>query len=261
MQATTKLWLSLTSPPLTTIAVVLLATSLFGQTPDNSGATVTATTGDSWIRLLHKPFSETSMAKTWNLGPAPPRPGEEGPSWQLELTPSYTSRPVTLHGSDLYRLSCRGCHGAAGYGAPSEINSVIGPVQATSVEGTMERMKKAGREMSRSDVTAVAKESKVLLLQRLHAGGEHMPPPTLSEAEIRALIPYLRQLSDVPGAEKDQIALNESSYRIGEHIVKSTCHICHSATGSSPDAKQIMDGAIPPRGGTQHGWRRVRKSS
>ena len=106
------------------------------------------------------------MAKTWNLGPAPPRPGEEGPSWQVELTPSYTSRPVTLHGSDLYRLSCRGCHGAAGHGAPSEINSVIGPVQATSVEGTMERMKKAGREMSRSDVTAVAKESKVLLLQR-----------------------------------------------------------------------------------------------
>ncbi|HWO29574.1 MAG TPA: cytochrome c, partial [Candidatus Acidoferrum sp.] len=170
---------------------------------------------------------------------------EQGPPWQLELTPSYTARAVTLQGSDLYRLSCRGCHGEAGHGAPHEINSIIGPVQATSVEGTMERMKKAGREMSRSDVAVVAKESKVLLLERLHAGGEHMPPPTLSEVEIRSLIPYLRELSDVPGAEKDQIAVKESSYRVGEHIVKSTCHICHSATGANPDAKQMLDGAIP----------------
>ena len=110
----------------------------------------------------------------------------------------------------------------------------------------MERMKKAGREMSRSDVTTVAKESKVLLLQRLHAGGQHMPPPTLSEGEIRSLVPYLEQLSDVPSAEKNQIAVKESSYRVGEHIVKSTCHICHSAAGPNPDAKQIFEGSIPP---------------
>src|ERR1700688_35786 len=239
-----KSWLCLTTPA----AALLAAPRLRSQTAENSESTVTVTAvaGESWIQHLHKPFNETSMARTWNLGPAPPRPGEEGPSWQLELTPRYAARAVTLHGSDLYRLSCQGCHGEAGHGAPHEINSIIGPVQATSVEGTMERMKKAGREMSRSDVTAVAKESKVLLLQRLHAGGEHMPPPTLSEAEIRALIPYLRQLSDVPGAEKDQIAMKESSYRVGEHIVKSTCHICHSSTGANPDAKQMLEGAIPP---------------
>jgi len=41
-----------------------------------------------------------------------------------------------------------------------------GPVQATSVATTMDRMKKSGREMSRSDVTAMAKESKVILPQR-----------------------------------------------------------------------------------------------
>jgi cytochrome c5 len=231
----------------TLLAVFLLAPSLLSQTSENKGISVTAVEGESWIRLLHnKPFGETSMGKTGDLGPAPPRPGEEAHPWQLDLSPGYTARPITLHGSDLYRLSCQGCHGDLGHGAPPEINSIIGPVQATSVAGTIERMKKAGREMSRSDVTTVAKESKVLLLQRLHAGGQHMPPPTLSEGEIRSLVPYLEQLSDVPGAEKNQIAVKESSYRVGEHIVKSTCHICHSATGPNPDSKQIFEGEIPP---------------
>jgi mono/diheme cytochrome c family protein len=110
----------------------------------------------------------------------------------------------------------------------------------------MERMKLAGREMSRSDVSAVAKESKILLLQRLHMGGLHMPPPTLSDAEIRSLVAYLELLSDIPGAANRQIAVRESSYRVGEHIVKSTCHVCHSATGANPDTEQIYEGAIPP---------------
>jgi len=232
---------------LTTLVVMfLVASSLLGQTAGTKGISVTAVEGESWISFLHRPFGETRMAKTWTLGPAPPRPGEEAPSWQLDLSPGYTARTITLHGSDLYRLSCRGCHGEAGHGAPPEINSIIGPVQATSVAGTMERMKKAGREMSRSDVTAVAKESTVLLHQRLHVGGQHMPPPTLSEGEIRSLVPYLEQLSDVRGAEENQIAVKESSYRVGEHIVKSTCHICHSATGPNPNPKQILGGAIPP---------------
>ena len=115
------------------------------------------------------------------------------------------SRIILLRGSDLYRLNCRGCHGEFGQGAPPEINSITGPVQATSVAATMDRMKKSGREISRSDVTAMAKESKIILLQRLHSGGQRMPPPTLSEPEIRSLVAYLEQLSEVPGAEKNQI--------------------------------------------------------
>jgi len=153
---------------------------------------------------------------------------------------------VTLHGSDLYRLSCRGCHGELGQGAPPEILSISSLVQATSVAATRERMKKAGREMSESGLVALAKQSKFLLLQRLHHGGEHMLPPTFSEEEIRSLVPYIEQLSGVPGAEKNQIAVKESSDRVGEHIVKSTCHVCHSATGPNPDPEQILQGAFPP---------------
>ncbi len=230
-------------------AIFLLASSLLGQahgaSDDNA---VTPVEGESLLGQLNRPFNETSMGKTWELGPPPPVPGEEAPRWRLELSPSFGAQFVTLRGADLYRLNCRGCHGESGLGAPPEINSVIGPVQATSVEFTLARMKKAGREMSRADVVATAKESRVLLLERLHNGGESMPPPSLSEAEIRSLLAYLEQLSGVPGAEKNQIAVKESSHRVGERIVKSTCHVCHSATGPNPSPQQILDGTIPPLG-------------
>jgi mono/diheme cytochrome c family protein len=227
-------------------AILALASSLLAQTAGGPDISVTAVRGESWINHLHKSFIETSMGKTWDLGPAPPEPGDLPSAWQLDLTNGYASQILTLHGSDLYRLNCRGCHGELGLGAPPEINAVTGPVRATSVAATMERMKLAGREMSRSDVSAIAKESKSLLLERLHMGGLHMPPPTLSDTEIRSLVAYLELLSDVPGAASRQVAAKESSYRIGEHIVKSTCHVCHSSTGQNPDAEQLYEGAIPP---------------
>ena len=225
------------------VAVLVVAPSLLGQTASTEHTLVTAVEGESWIRHIQKPFNQTSMGRSsWRLGPQP----GEGTSWQVHLSPGYATQMVTLHGSDLYRLSCRGCHGELGQGAPPEILSISSLVQATSVAATRERMKKAGREMSQSELVALAKQSKFLLLQRLHHGGEHMLPPTLSEEEIRSLVPYMEQLSGVPGAEKNQIAVKESSNRVGEHIVKSTCHVCHSATGPNPDPEQISQGAFPP---------------
>jgi mono/diheme cytochrome c family protein len=37
-----------------------------------------------------------------------------------------------------------------------------------------------------------------------------------------------------------------SRLRVGEHIVKSTCHVCHSAAGPNPSPQQLSEGAIPP---------------
>lgn len=232
-----RLWIVL-------IAVLLTATpSLSAQTSVVADSEVTPVSGESWIHHLQKPFSETSMGKSsWKLGPSP---GELS-SWQMHLSPGYATKLVTLHGSDLYRLSCRGCHGKLGLGAPPEINAIPGPVQATSVAATIEKMKQAGREMSRADAHTMAKDSKTLLLQRLHSGGEQMLPPTLNEVEIRCLVPYLEQLSDVPGAGKKQITVQESPARIGEHIVKSTCHVCHNAAGPNPTPDQILQGDLPP---------------
>jgi mono/diheme cytochrome c family protein len=225
----------------------ILTSSLLGQTVGTKDVTVSAVEGESWIRHLHRAFDETSMGKTWDLGPPAPKPGEESPHWQPQLSPNFATNIVTLHGSDLYRLNCQGCHAGSGMGTPPEINSVINPVRATSVAVIMARSKKTGQDMSRADAAVLANQAKVLLLDRFQKGGQNMPPfSQLSEAEIRSIVAYLEQLSDVPGAEGSQIAVRESSYRVGELVVKSTCHICHSAAGPNPDPQQLLEGAIPP---------------
>jgi mono/diheme cytochrome c family protein len=227
--------------------VFALLSPLFGQTTGNRDIAVTAVKGESWINHLHKKFSSTSMGKTWRLGPAAPMPGEESTRWQQSLSPGFAARTMTLHGSDVYRLNCRGCHQESGHGAPPEINSVIDPVRATSVEVIMARMKKAGMNMSRANATLLAKQSNTALLDRFHKGGQDMPPfPQLSETEIRSLLAYLKQLAGIPGAEREQIAITQSPSRVGEQIVKSTCHICHDAVGPNPNPQQIQEGAIPP---------------
>jgi mono/diheme cytochrome c family protein len=228
------------------LVVFILASSLSGQTVGTKSVAVSAVEGESWISHLHRSFNDTSMGKTWELGPPPPMPGEEYPRGQ-ELSTGYATQTVTLHGSDLYRLNCQGCHGASGLGAPPEINSVINPVRATSVAMILERTKKTGQEMTRADAAVLAGQAKSLLIKRLHKGGEAMPPfPQLNELEIRSIVAYLEQLSEVPGAERNQVAVMESPYRVGEHIIKSTCHICHSAAGPNPDPQQLLDGVIPP---------------
>lgn len=213
----------------------------------SKGLPLSAVSGESWLLHLHRSFDETSMGKTGHLGPPAPEPGQPASPWQPALTSSAASQNLTLHGSDLYRLNCQGCHGESGQGAPPEINSVINPVRATSVALVMARMKTTGMDISRAEAVKLTQESNTALLQRLHNGGENMPPfPHLNEAEIRSLFAYLKQLADIPGAEGQQVAVQESPIRIGEHIVKSTCHTCHSATGSDPDPQQLWDGAIPP---------------
>lgn len=208
---------------------------------------VTPVSDESWLAHLNRSFNETSMGKTGQLGPAAPAPEETALPRQPDLAYSAASQSLTLHGSDLYRLNCQGCHGESGQGAPPEINSVINPVRATSVALVMARMKAAGMDISRADAVKLAQQSNTALLQRLHNGGQNMPPfPHLNEAEIRSLFAYLKQLAGVPGAEGEQIAVKESPIRIGEHIVKSTCHTCHGAVGPDPDAQQLWDGAIPP---------------
>ncbi len=152
-----------------------------------------------------------------------------------------------LRGSDLYRLNCQGCHGESGLGAPPEIGSVIDPVRATSTVLVAERMKKVGMVMSYRQTAELVSQSRDALLKRLHEGGQDMPSfHHLSEAEVRSLVAYLRQLAGVPGAEKEQVAIRESHDRIGELIVKSTCHICHGATGLNPTSTELFEGAIPP---------------
>jgi mono/diheme cytochrome c family protein len=221
----------------------LIATSSPGQSVSERNE-ITAVSSESWLAHLHRAFDETSMGKTGRLGP----PELTGISQKAtDPPPAENSETLLLSGSDLYRLNCRGCHGEFGAGAPPEINSVINPVRASSAALVMERMKNAGATMSRAEATKLADQSKAILLQRFHNGGQDMPAfPQLSEADIRVLLGYLKQLADVPGAERERGTVKASSLRVGELIVKSTCHTCHAATGLDPTPQELSDGAIPP---------------
>ena len=204
---------------------------------------VTPVSGESWLSHIGRDFNETSMGKTNRLGPAP---GQQ-PSQPLDPASAIGIESANRTGADLYRFNCQGCHGESGDGAPPEINSVIAPVRATSAPLIMQRMRTAGLEMSGSAAAEMARQANDALLQRLHNGGENMPSFShLDQNEVQAIIGHLRKLAKVPGSERDSIQVEESPFRVGEHIVKSTCHVCHAATGENPTPQQMMQGAIPP---------------
>jgi mono/diheme cytochrome c family protein len=243
------------------VTVALLLAMRFISAQDNgaSAAThsgvgrndmrVTPVAGESWLKHLHRAFDETSMGKTWHLGPPPvtgPMIGKETSAHPSEITLAAT-HTRSVYGSDLYRFNCRACHGDSGAGAPPEIGSLIDPVKSTSVALIRKRMKKSALDISPAEAEQLAQQSEAALLERLHSGGQDMPPfPQLGEAEISSLITYLKQLAGLPGTARKRIAVEESQFRIGEHIVKSTCHICHSAAGPNPSPEQLLEGYIPP---------------
>jgi mono/diheme cytochrome c family protein len=211
---------------------------------------VTPVEGESWLAHLHRSFDETSMGKSSGVyGPAAPLPS----GWPLslpglQLSHEFTGQSTTLSGADLYRFKCQSCHGASGTGAPPEINSVIDPVRATSASLYIERMKKVGMDVTSKDALPLAKQANGMLLDRLHKGGTDMPSPNpnLTDAEVRSLYAYLRQLAGIPGAERQQVPVVEPALRVGEHIVKSTCHICHASVGHNPSPQELSEAQIPP---------------
>lgn len=230
--------------------MVVVVLFLLAQSLSGNAQVVTPVEGKSWLEHLHRPFNSTSMGQSSGVhGPAAPMPNE----WPLrhpalQLSNKFTGQSTTLYGADLYRLKCQGCHGPSGTGSPPEINSVIDPVRATSARMYIERMKKVGMDVTWKDAAPLAKNAKAMLLDRLQKGGTDMPSPNpyMTNAEVRSLFAYLRQLAGIPGAEKQQVRVVEPPLRVGEHIVKSTCHICHASVGHNPSPQELLEGQIPP---------------
>ena len=222
-----------------------------GQAAAQKAVPVTPPTGESWISHLRRALADTSMGKTGLLGPATlvPEPVTARQSTTKARRPVFgaVKESVAVQGADLYRMNCRACHGEFGLGAPPEINSVIDAARATYAPFTRERLRRLGMETSRTQANELAHQAKGALLERLHTGGVDMPSfPQLSDQEARAIFGYLRQLAEIPGAAQQQVRIEEPSVRVGEHIVKSTCHICHSAVGVNPSPEELMQGEIPP---------------
>ena len=66
----------------------------------------------------------------------------------------------------------------------------------------------------------------------------------LQEADINAIYAYLTWLAGAPDAPP-QLRQTTSFARLGEHVVKGTCHICHDAVGPRPSREALQQGMIP----------------
>lgn len=227
---------------------------------------VTAVQGPGWLKHLGLSIPQTRFGQMGGTEPAPstgrsePELAGENPSsrslggamgrFMMGIRQGKTvdleEQSFALSGADLYRLNCRSCHGPAGEGAPPEINSLIGPVQATSAALLMERMKKRGSPIDKSMAEQLAGPSEGELRERLRKGGKTMPPfEHLRGDEVEALLGYLETLAGLPPTERSRMLVPQSAARVGEHLVKGTCHVCHDATGPGGGHMAMTSGIIP----------------
>jgi len=197
--------------------------------------TVTPVEGPSTLRRLGLTIEQTSIGSaSWVRGSAP------------SPAAAASNRPRTFTGADIFRVSCQPCHTADGSGALPEVHSLLYPVQSASVTWLTDNAKAAGRPVDAAAIRRQAVEAEAALRKRLRTGGHNMPSfAHLSDDEINVLRPYLDQLAGVRGAGGRQRQIAEPPARVGELVVKGTCHICHDATNTTSTPATALNGVIP----------------
>jgi len=242
----------------------------------NAGASyfVTPVHGPSWIRHLGIfEIRSTAMGQVGGRKAAPQSPRTE-PNFPMgapaprgrggmgmggmmgQIYSNYPSNPsevvrlmeekFLLAGVDLYRLNCQSCHGPDGKGWPPEIKSLSGPVKGSSPALVRERMKKMGRPIDEALAKELAAQGEASIRQRLQKGGKKMPSfRHLNKEEVNALLQYLREHVGGLKPEQKDLLVKQSVARVGEHLMKGTCHICHDATGPGRGRMGMMGGNIP----------------
>lgn len=108
------------------MGLVLGVASAIGVIGAAAAPETTPVSGPSWIEHLGAQLDDTPMGKMGGAGPPSRSPREE------PMPGEGGGAPFVLTGADLYRLSCRSCHGPAGQGAPPAILPLLDPVRATS---------------------------------------------------------------------------------------------------------------------------------
>lgn len=216
-----------------------------GSSRDSISYPVSAVSGPSWLAHLGLRLTETHMGQAGQTQLIPST--RRDPRLEIEKgLPDATTKSFVLSGADLYRFNCRSCHGPNGQGSSPEINSLIGPVQATSAAMIQQRMKARGSEVSNAMAQEMAAEADKSLRDRLLNGGKSMPAfKHLRGDEVDALLNYLDQLAGVQAGKHAARLVTESAARVGEHVVKGTCHICHDATGPGVGHMAMMRGITP----------------
>jgi mono/diheme cytochrome c family protein len=210
---------------------------------------VTPVAGPSWLNRLGLTYRDSSLGRGGaTYGPPPTSGSAPTPRPSLpSAVPLAVGRPVVLSGADLYRLNCQSCHRAEGTGSLPEIKSVLGLVQGSSLELVRQHLQTGGKAATRSAVSAEATRARADLYKRIQKGGQRMPALAhLVEADIDVLYAYLTKLSGSPDASP-QSGRPTSWARLGEQVVKGTCHICHDAVGPRPSEEaRLLQGTIPP---------------
>ena len=203
---------------------------------------VTPVTGSSWLHHLGIGSGDTSIGR--GSGRYGPGPNEEAIRQPLKLP---EGRSVQITGADLYRLNCQACHGAEGTGSPPDVRSLLPIVQGSSFQMMQQQLRvEGGAGTHAAEAHNKANQMKLDLYTRIQHGGQKMPPIAhLGESDIDMLYAYLTELARTPDAQP--LTRKTVSWdRLGENVVKGTCHICHDATGPRPTGAEMLNGAIPP---------------
>jgi mono/diheme cytochrome c family protein len=128
-------------------------------------------------------------------------------------------------GDDLYRINCRSCHGAEAKGSRSGVPPLHGALVERSASAAPGKL---GPELE--------------VRHRLLVGGRVMPPFSHLEGdEVALVVGWLEALRD--GRPAPATKLRQSAARIGEHLVKANCQICHDAVPGV--ARQPLDRQVP----------------
>lgn len=165
---------------------------------------VTPASGPSLVSRLKTGVDWTAFGRAGESGGVGSATSGSGPGEWLE-------NGFSLTGADLYRLNCRSCHGPKAHGARSGIPPLVGALAAPG-----------------EPVAADERGSEIRVRHRLVDGGRVMPPFShLAPEEVDLLLQHLRALAgQIPASDR---TVREPAMRVGEHVVKATCQVCHDA--------------------------------
>jgi cytochrome c5 len=204
---------------------------------------ITPVEGPSTLHHLGLTIEQSSMGWAGQWSPAVSTPQSAAEASTRSEPPGG---PFVLTGADIYRISCRACHKADGTGAPPEIHSLVGPVRSASVAWMTADMKARGRNLGAVFIRQLTTATEADLRTRLRQGGHNMPSfDQISEQEYAVLRPYLDDLAGLPNVRPKRHSITESADRVGELVVKGTCHICHDATQVGQRPTTVLNGVIP----------------
>ncbi len=165
-------------------------------------AKVTPPEGASLVARLQTGVDWTSMGRMGASGGAPEAAAQAG----------WLERGFDLSGEDLFRISCRSCHGPGAKTLEQSLAGILGVGGAKPPAGSVT----PGGELG--------------VRHRLMKGGMVMPAfAHLRGDEVDVVIGYLRSVaSGAPAPTSPKV--HRSSAHVGELVVKAACQICHDAT-------------------------------